>query len=119
MNRQATLTPDAIQSKKDTVSAEEWQLRVDLAAAYRLIALHGWDDLIFTHLSARIPNYRLRECHEQNRALFESVTRLTLKDVPHSMRYIIWDENNATLMTPEQFEARNAAAAVTEAAQAA
>ena len=55
MNRQATLTPDAIQSKKDTVSAEEWQLRVDLAAAYRLIALHGWDDLIFTHLSARIP----------------------------------------------------------------
>lgn len=71
------------------------------------------------HLSARIPNYRLRECHEQNRALFESVTRLTLKDVPHSMRYIIWDENNATLKTPEQFEARNAAAAVTEAAQAA
>lgn len=38
------------------VSAEEWQMRVDLAAAYRLIALYGWDDLIFTHLSARVPN---------------------------------------------------------------
>lgn len=40
---------------RDTVSAEEWALRVDLAAAYRLVAHYGWDDLIFTHLSARIP----------------------------------------------------------------
>lgn len=37
------------------VNAEEWQTRVDLAACYRLIALHGWDDLIFTHISAKIP----------------------------------------------------------------
>ena len=37
------------------VSAEEWQARVDLAAAYRLVALFGWDDLIFTHISARVP----------------------------------------------------------------
>jgi ribulose-5-phosphate 4-epimerase/fuculose-1-phosphate aldolase len=36
-------------------SAAELQLRVDLAAAYRLIALHGWDDLIYTHVSAAIP----------------------------------------------------------------
>lgn len=40
---------------KDKVSAAEWQTRVDLAACYRLIALHGWDDLIFTHISAKIP----------------------------------------------------------------
>lgn len=33
----------------------EWQLRTDLAACYRLVALFGWDDLIFTHISARIP----------------------------------------------------------------
>ncbi|VWX62876.1 conserved hypothetical protein [Burkholderiales bacterium 8X] len=37
------------------VSAEEWQLRVDLAACYRLVALHGWSDLVFTHISARVP----------------------------------------------------------------
>jgi ribulose-5-phosphate 4-epimerase/fuculose-1-phosphate aldolase len=37
------------------VSEQEWQLRVDLAACYRLIALHGWDDLVFTHISAKIP----------------------------------------------------------------
>ncbi|WP_206484536.1 class II aldolase/adducin family protein [Thalassotalea sp. G2M2-11] len=41
---------------KNKVSAQEWQTRVDLAACYRLIAMHGWDDLIYTHISARIPD---------------------------------------------------------------
>ena len=40
---------------RSSVSAEEWQARVDLAALYRLIAMHGWDDLIFTHISHRVP----------------------------------------------------------------
>lgn len=38
-----------------TISDAEWQVRVDLAAFYRLSALYGWDDLIFTHISARVP----------------------------------------------------------------
>ena len=42
-------------SLKEVVSAEEWALRVDLAAAYRLVAAYGWSDLVFTHISARIP----------------------------------------------------------------
>jgi ribulose-5-phosphate 4-epimerase/fuculose-1-phosphate aldolase len=42
-------------SMKDQVSADEWQLRCDLAACYRLVALYGWTDLIFTHISARVP----------------------------------------------------------------
>jgi ribulose-5-phosphate 4-epimerase/fuculose-1-phosphate aldolase len=44
-----------IPSLKEVVSAEEWRLRVDLAAAYRLVAAYGWSDLVFTHISARIP----------------------------------------------------------------
>ena len=44
-----------IASLKEAVSAEEWKLRVDLAAAYRLVAAYGWSDLVFTHISARIP----------------------------------------------------------------
>jgi ribulose-5-phosphate 4-epimerase/fuculose-1-phosphate aldolase len=36
-------------------SAEEWQTRIDLAAAYRLVALFKWDDLVYTHISARVP----------------------------------------------------------------
>ncbi|OOQ46358.1 class II aldolase [Pseudomonas fluorescens] len=42
-------------SVKDKVSAAEWQTRVDLAACYRLVAQHGWDDLIFTHISVKVP----------------------------------------------------------------
>ena len=44
-----------IPSLHNVVSPEEWRLRVDLAAAYRLVALYGWSDLVFTHISARIP----------------------------------------------------------------
>ncbi|AHY43982.1 class II aldolase [Stutzerimonas decontaminans] len=45
----------AMPSLETQVSPAEWQARVDLAACYRLVALHGWDDLIFTHISAKIP----------------------------------------------------------------
>jgi len=44
-----------VNSVRDQVSEEEWKTRVDLAAAYRLVALFGWDDLVFTHISARVP----------------------------------------------------------------
>ncbi len=42
-------------SLKSRVSEAEWNVRVELAALYRLVALHGWDDMIFTHISARVP----------------------------------------------------------------
>ncbi len=42
-------------SLKGRVSEAEWRVRVELAALYRLVALHGWDDLVFTHISARLP----------------------------------------------------------------
>ncbi len=44
----------SIAHRREHVSPEEWKLRVDLAAAYRLVALFGWDDLVFTHISARL-----------------------------------------------------------------
>ncbi|MCI3133774.1 class II aldolase/adducin family protein [Phenylobacterium aquaticum] len=44
-----------VNSLKGKVSAEEWEARVELAALYRLVALNGWDDMIYTHISARIP----------------------------------------------------------------
>lgn len=49
-----TATP-MIRSLKEEVSPEEWQVRVDLAACYRLVADFGWSDLVFTHITARIP----------------------------------------------------------------
>ena len=48
----STLT---VPSLRDRVSAEEWATRVDLAACYRLVASFGWEDLILTHISARVP----------------------------------------------------------------
>src|SRR5690625_2389656 len=42
-------------SVRSQVSAEEWKVRCDLAAVYRLVALFGWDDLIFTHITAKVP----------------------------------------------------------------
>lgn len=50
------MADDAGVTVKNRVSAEEWQARVDCAALYRLVALHGWDDMIFTHISMRVPN---------------------------------------------------------------
>jgi ribulose-5-phosphate 4-epimerase/fuculose-1-phosphate aldolase len=44
-----------IESLKGHVSPEEWQTRVDLAACYRLVADFGWSDLVFTHITARVP----------------------------------------------------------------
>ena len=45
----------SIPSLQGSVSPEEWQLRCDLAACYRLVALYGWSDLVFTHISAKLP----------------------------------------------------------------
>ena len=45
-----------IPSLKDSAHPDEWQLRLDLAACYRLVALYGWSDLVFTHISAKLPH---------------------------------------------------------------
>ena len=63
-----------IPSMKGKVSDEEWAIRVDLAAAYRLVAYYGWDDLIFTHLSARIPGPEHHFLLNPYNLMFEEVT---------------------------------------------
>lgn len=63
---------------RDRVSADEWALRVDLAAAYRLVALYGWDDLIFTHLSARVAGPEHHFLINPYGLLFEEVTASSL-----------------------------------------
>ena len=60
---------------------EEWQVRVDLAAAYRLVALYGWDDLIFTHISARVPGAEHHFLLNPYGMMFEEVTASSLVKV--------------------------------------
>ena len=65
-------------SLQGKVSAEEWQARVDLAALYRLVALYGWDDLIYTHISARIPGPEHHFLINPYGLLFEEITASSL-----------------------------------------
>ncbi len=67
-----------IPSLQGKVSDEEWAIRVDLAAAYRMVASYGWDDLIFTHLSARIPGPEHHFLLNPYNLMFEEVTASSL-----------------------------------------
>jgi ribulose-5-phosphate 4-epimerase/fuculose-1-phosphate aldolase len=60
------------------VSEEEWQARVDLAAAYRLVAHYVWDDLIFTHLSSRVPGSEHHFLINPYGMMFEEITASSL-----------------------------------------
>ena len=75
------LSDVSIPSLKGKVSDEEWKIRVDLAAAYRLVAHYGWDDLIFTHLSARIPGPEHHFLLNPYNLMFEEVTASSLVKV--------------------------------------
>ena len=66
---------------KDNVTEQEWQMRVNLAACYRLIALYGWDDLVFTHISARVPNTEDEFLINPYGLLFEEITASSLVKV--------------------------------------
>ena len=70
-----------IPSLKDKVPEAEWKVRVDLAAAYRLVAHFGWDDLIFTHLSARVPGPEHHFLLNPYQLMFEEVTASSLVKV--------------------------------------
>jgi ribulose-5-phosphate 4-epimerase/fuculose-1-phosphate aldolase len=75
--------PKTLPSLKGKVGAEEWRQRCDLAAAYRLVALYGWDDMIFTHISARCPDEggRPRFLLNPYGLLFEEITATSLVKV--------------------------------------
>src|ERR1700726_3862751 len=63
---------------KTCVSAEEWETRVNLAATYRLGALFGWDDLVFTHVSARVPGPEHDFLINPYGMMFEEITASSL-----------------------------------------
>jgi ribulose-5-phosphate 4-epimerase/fuculose-1-phosphate aldolase len=68
-------------SLKGQVNTTEWQARVDLAACYRVIAMYGWDDLVFTHVSARVPGPEEHFLINPYGMLFEEITASSLVKV--------------------------------------
>jgi len=71
----------SIPSAQHRVSVEEWQTRVDLAACYRLVARFGWSDLIFTHISARVPGVKDQFLINPYGLLFDEITASSLVKV--------------------------------------
>jgi ribulose-5-phosphate 4-epimerase/fuculose-1-phosphate aldolase len=78
-----------IASLKQVVSAEEWQLRVDLAACYRLVALYGWSDLVFTHITARVPGPEHHFLINPYGLMFDEITASSLVKVDQQCNKII------------------------------
>lgn len=64
--------------KPSEAAAAEQAIRVDLAAAYRLVALFGWDDIIFTHISARVPGPEHHFLINHYGMMFEEITASSL-----------------------------------------
>ena len=85
-----------IPSLKEVVSAEEWQLRCDLAACYRLVALYGWSDLVFTHISAKLPPSVSGDAHHflinPYGLMFDEITASSLVKVDEACNKVIASE---------------------------
>jgi ribulose-5-phosphate 4-epimerase/fuculose-1-phosphate aldolase len=73
--------PALIRSLQAHVSAAEWAVRSDLAAAYRAVAMFGWDDLVFTHISARVPGADHHFLINPYGMMFEEITASSLVKV--------------------------------------
>ena len=81
--------PALIRSTKGQVSAEEWAVRADLAAAYRAVALFGWDDLVFTHISARVPGPDHHFLINPYGMMFEEITASSLVKIDLQGRKVL------------------------------
>ena len=96
-------------SRRAQVSAEEWQTRVDLAAAYRLVALFKWDDLIFTHISARVPGTEDQFLINPYGLMFEEITASSLVKIDLQGKQL---EESAYPINPAGFTIHSAVHAV-------
>ncbi len=80
---------DRVQEVRLVVSAAEWQRRIDLAACYRLVAMYGWDDLIFTHISARVPGPEHHFLINPYGMMFDEITASNLVKVDLQGRKVL------------------------------
>jgi ribulose-5-phosphate 4-epimerase/fuculose-1-phosphate aldolase len=79
--RSSAVNIHAVTSAPNAVSAEEWQARVELAAVYRLVAHHGWDDAIYNHCSLRVPGEDRKFLIKRHELLWTEVTASNLVKV--------------------------------------
>src|SRR5258705_9215625 len=75
-----------IPSLKNKVSPEEWAVRVDLAACYRLVVRYGWEDLVFTHITARVPGTQDQFLINPYGVFFDEITASSLVKIDQEGR---------------------------------
>jgi ribulose-5-phosphate 4-epimerase/fuculose-1-phosphate aldolase len=77
------MTPSTLDfpSLRDKVSPEEWAVRVDLAACYRLLVRYGWEDLVFTHITVRVPGVEDQFLINPYGVFFDEITASSLVKV--------------------------------------
>ena len=90
---------------KNSVSKKEWETRQDLAAFYRTIPYFGWDDLIFTHISAKVPGADDEFLINPYGFLFDEITASNLVKVNLKGK-ILSDTNNFIILQDLQFIVR-------------
>lgn len=98
MNSSSISLPESI---KNRVSAAEWQTRIDLAAAYRLVAQYGWDDLVFTHITAKIPGVENQFLINPYGMMFDEITASSLVKIDLAGNKL--DEDNLQPVNPAGF----------------
>ncbi|MCJ7838616.1 MAG: class II aldolase/adducin family protein, partial [Burkholderiales bacterium] len=97
MNARSQLDIPSMQSR---VAPQEWAARVDLAACYRLVADFGWDDLVFTHISARVPGTEDQFLINPYGLMFEEITASSLIKVDSQGNKLeeFWEEDALGVM---------------------
>lgn len=89
MSTAQTASASGTTNIREQLTPAEWQARVDLAAAYRLVAHYGWDDLIFTHISARVPGPEHHFLLNPYGMMFEEVTASSLVKVDLAGKIVV------------------------------
>jgi acyl-lipid omega-6 desaturase (Delta-12 desaturase) len=90
---------------------EGWDYDTAAIEGTSFLVLPGWlnwftADIAYHHvhhLSAQIPNYRLAQCHNEYAQLFSDVTRIRLREIPASLKYILWDTRARQLITVAEY----------------
>jgi ribulose-5-phosphate 4-epimerase/fuculose-1-phosphate aldolase len=95
----------AIGDIRGLVSPEEWQMRVDLAACYRLIAHYRWDDVIYTHTSARVPGPEHHFLINPYGMMFDEITASSLVKIDLEGRIVL---DNGYTVNPAGFTIHSA-----------
>ncbi len=93
---------------------ENWDYETGAIEGSSFLILPGWLNWFTAniayhhvhHLSAKIPNYHLISCHNENHDLFSDVTRVKLSEIPKALKYILWDRRTQRIISVTEYESR-------------